>query len=317
MAAGRAAGGGRGRGGVTVPDSAAIWFYLGTFGLLLAAGMGLPLPEEVPIIAAGAAVGHAAEPVEVPAAVPAAVSSVTAAPPQGPFPVNFPYAALTSDYGEPFRSSPLPSNLRWWIMFPICVLGAVSGDVFLYSVGRLGGPRILNARWLRRLFPPEKRERTEQNFHRYGTLVLVFARFLPTIRSPIFIMSGIMRIPLIRFILADGIAGIFGVGLVFTLAYWFGDQVRDLVVRAEGKAKSIIIIAVIAAVGVYFVLHFFRKPVTTGDPQEVPLLTPTVIAKMESLHLLPAKPADRKEVQPSRDGSPKEKAEEVPKASGG
>jgi membrane protein DedA with SNARE-associated domain len=301
---------------VTVPDSAAIYFYLATFGLLLAAGMGLPLPEEVPIIAAGAAVGHAAEPVEVPAAVPGAVTTVTLAPPQGPFPVNFPSTALVSDYGEPIRSSPLPSNLRWWIMFPICVLGAVSGDVFLYSVGRLGGPRILNARWLRRIFPPEKRERTEQNFHRYGTLVLVFARFLPTIRSPIFIMSGIMRIPLIRFILADGIAGIFGVGLVFTLAFWFGDQIRDLVMRAEGKVKSLVIIGIIAAVAVYLVLHFLRKPVTTGDPQEVPLLTPNVIAKMESLHLLPSKPPQSvKDVQPSADGPQEEKAEEAPKAS--
>ena len=41
-------------------------------------------------------------------------------------------------------------------------------------------------------------------------------------------MAGIMKLPLPKFILADGIYAIPGVSLLFFLAWWFGDQFRDL-----------------------------------------------------------------------------------------
>ncbi|HEV3258312.1 MAG TPA: DedA family protein [Gemmataceae bacterium] len=298
-----------------MPDSAAIWFYLGTFGLLLAAGLGLPLPEEIPIVVAGASVGHAAEPSDVPAAV---VTAFTASPLAG-FPANLPWTLLVSNNLEVPRASPLPSSLRWWIMLPICILGAVTGDVFLYGMGRLGGPRLLNSRWMKKLLPPDKRQKVEDNFHRFGVSVLIFARFLPTIRSPIFVVAGIMRVPFARFLLADGLAGCIGVSLLFTLAFWFGDQFRELVERAEGniqKLKPLLILLGLTAVLTYLFLHFLRRPVTTGDPHEVPLIGDKVIAKMESLHLLPGAPsADHKETTPKKDEpvQPPAQADQAPR----
>ncbi len=269
--------------GDPVPDAAALYVYLGTFGLLLGAGLGLPIPEEIPIVMAGAAVGHAS--VEGPSPPPELLTLFSASSEAG-FPTGLPWALALSDELTAPRASPLPSSLRWWIMLPICFVGAISGDLFLYAIGRFSGHRLLQSRWLRHLLPPEKRARTEENFHKYGVLVLVFARFLPTIRSPIFIMSGMMRVPLLRFLLADGLAGLFGVSLLFTLAFWFGDQFRDLVVRAEGrvdKLKPLLVLLAITAVGIYLVYHFLRHPVATGDPgEEVPLVGGQVAAKIET-----------------------------------
>ena len=78
-------------------------------------------------------------------------------------------------------------------ILPVCYAGVITSDVMLYGIGRLWGPRLLKNRWVARIVPPDKRERIENNFHRYGVLVLLFARFLPTIRSPIFITAGVMR----------------------------------------------------------------------------------------------------------------------------
>lgn len=282
-------------GGAFVPDSTAIYVYLGTFGLLLLAGLGLPIPEELPIIAAGATVGHAS--VEGPGPPPEVLTALSACPQCG-FPGNLPWPLLVSDQLTAPRPSPLPSSLRWWIMLPVCILGAVTGDIFLYGVGRLGGEHLLRSRWMQRLLPPAKRQRTEENFQKYGSLVLVFARFLPTIRSPIFIMSGMMRVPLIRFILADGLAGIIGVSLLFTLAFWFGDQIRDFVQLAEGRIKSLIVLLLITAVVGYLIYHFLRHPVATGDPgEELPLVGGKVAARIE-------KPKSRSSPSASPPGAP-------------
>jgi membrane protein DedA with SNARE-associated domain len=269
-----------------VLDKAA-FYYLGIFISLVAAGLGFPIPEEFPIVTAGALVGHgSAGTMDHDTAakiIPALGASLTASPDSG-VPAGLPWAGLpvraddrfvylTSDLTGPID---LPLSLRWWIMLPLCILGVVISDGMLYGVGRFWGPRLLNSRWMKRLVPPEKRQRIEDNFHNYGVLVLLFARFLPTIRSPVFITAGIMRLSFARFLVADGLYAIPGVSLLFFLAFWFGDQFRDLIYAAEGKvqaARPILILIGLAAITAYLIYHFFRHPVATGDPrEEIPVI---------------------------------------------
>jgi membrane protein DedA with SNARE-associated domain len=267
-------------------DQAALYIYLGIFLALVAAGMGAPIPEELPIVTAGAMVGHVAEPPVPPQLLMAFSSSPGAA-----FPANLPWALFLSDQVDVPGSSPLPSSLRWWIMLPICICGVVLSDGLLYCVGRFGGRRLLQYRWITRLLPPQKQERIEYNFHKYGILVLLFARFLPAIRSPIFITAGIMRLSVARFFLADGIYAIPGVSLLFYLAYSFGEQFRQLIIQAEGrveKLKPVLILLALTAVTTYLIYHFFRHPVATGDPrEEMPLVGDQLANKIQS----PAEPS--------------------------
>ncbi len=263
-------------------DQAAFYIYLGIFLALVAAGLGAPIPEEVPIVTAGAMVGHVSEPATPPAELLTAFSSSPAAS----FPAQLPWPLLVSQHLEVPGSSRLPSSLRWWIMLPVCILGVVLSDGLLYCVGRFGGRRLLRNGWVTRLLPPHKQERIEENFHKYGILVLLFARFLPAIRAPLFITAGIMRLTFGKFVLADSIYAIPGVSLLFYLAYSFGDQFRQLVIQAEGrveKLKPVLILLVLTAVASYLVYHFFRHPVATGDPrEELPLVGDQLANKIES-----------------------------------
>jgi membrane protein DedA with SNARE-associated domain len=294
-------------------DSKALLIYLGIFGALLAAGIGFPIPEELPIVTAGGLVGHASEDptpppgfvVAVPPAfwqrhVPGLLANLAATPDAG-FPGDLPWAALalssraSADQKEAydglrnaqlekFRDSDLP-RLYWWIMLPVCILGVVICDGFLYCVGRFGGRRLLNHRWAKRVLPPEKHQRIEENFHKYGITVLLFARFLPAIRSPIFITAGIMRLPFPKFLLADGLYAIPGVSLLFYLSFTFGDKFRDVVKQAVGRVdrlKPLLILLALTALGTYLVYHFLRHPVATGDPrEEVPLVGGKIASKIE------------------------------------
>ena len=117
---------------------------------------------------------------------------------------------------------------------------------------------------------PERLVRITNNFHEYGIRILLFARLTPGIRAPIFLTAGITRLPLARFIFADGIYAIPGVSILFGLGYAFTNQIVDLIKNEAGKVKSIIFLVVLAGVAGYFAYRFLRKPVVTGDPNEMP-----------------------------------------------
>jgi membrane protein DedA with SNARE-associated domain len=164
------------------------------------------------------------------------------------------------------------SEVVWWIMLPVIIVGIVISDGLLYGIGRVWGRRLLEVPWIqRRLLPPERVGRIERNFHQYGVKILLFARFLPAIRSPIFITAGIMRLPLSLFLLADGIYAIPGASLLFFLGCWFTDQFMEAVKRAESY-RPLVIVIVLVAVASYLLYHFLHRPVATGDPEELPVI---------------------------------------------
>ncbi|MCS6852689.1 MAG: DedA family protein [Gemmataceae bacterium] len=271
-------------------DSAAAWVYWGVFAALVAAGLGFPIPEELPIVTAGALVGHAADD-PLPPADP--VGLLAASPTATP-PAQLPWGSLAR-----LRHVGTRIPLRWWIMLPVCILGVVISDGLLYTIGRLGGRRLLERKWVRRLLPPAKRRRIEDNFRRYGVWVLLFARFLPAIRSPIFVTAGIMRLPLGRFLLADGIYALPGVSLLFFLAFWFGDQFRDLVEHTEQRVRSLAILLALVVVAGLLLYRFLRRPVATGDPAELPLIGDQVAATLEQSRVPLAEPAAGEKVSVS------------------
>jgi membrane protein DedA with SNARE-associated domain len=172
-----------------------------------------------------------------------------------------------------------------WLMLPVALVSVVIGDMVLYAIGRRYGTRLLRYRWVARFFPEAKRQRIERNFHRYGINILLFGRLLPTIRGPLFLTAGMMRLPLVRFLIADGIGAIIGNTLLFFLGWWYGNTFMDLIRNLEQKAemyRPILILAGLAAVSAYLLYHFLRSPVTTGDPTEIPLIGNQVAARIDS-----------------------------------
>jgi len=233
-----------------VSIAALIWAFALTLGCLLAAGFGAPIPEELPIVGAGA------------------------------------WVSQYPEFGWPR-----------WLILPICIVGVVTSDGCLYGIGRFFGPRLLENRVTKRLVPPAKRERIQENFQKYGIWTLLFARFLPAIRSPIFVTAGIMRLSLAKFLLADGLYAIPGVSALFFLSWWFGDQFREVIVGAESKMqrlRPLLILLVIAALGGFLLYHFLRRPVSTGDPKEMPILGDRVAAKVD--HTMQMGPAPKTQI---------------------
>ncbi len=163
------------------------------------------------------------------------------------------------------------TSLKWYVMLPVVIAGVVIGDGFLYGMGRFWGERLLNIRWVqRRLVPPDKRAEIEKNFHDRGVMVLLFARLLPGIRTPIFVMAGVLRVPFGRFVLADGLYAIPGVNVLFWLSYYLTDQVL-VVFRQLEQYRPLVMVAILSAVaGALFQKYVLTRKVSTGEPPHVP-----------------------------------------------
>jgi membrane protein DedA with SNARE-associated domain len=281
-----------------VLDRAALGIYGTVFFSILATGLGAPFPEELPIVVAGISCGHnRADRNDSPAQV----AAIVAIDPFLPFPANVPWAAF---YAAPSIIPPQPEptvGLHWYLMLPLCILGVVIGDGFLYGIGRIWGTRLLESRWMKRVVPEDKKQKIEENFRRYGVWVLLFARLLPTIRSPIYIMAGVMRVPFSLFVMADGLYAVPGVSLLFFLGYWLGDQFKDLIEAVEGRlsaSRPIIVLIGLAVLLGYLTYHFFRHPVATGDPRlEVPVIGDKVAQRSE--HNLPPESLPSENHEPS------------------
>jgi membrane protein DedA with SNARE-associated domain len=218
------------------------WGYLGVFLGIISTGIGFPMPEELPVVIGGALAGGT--------------------------------GALAA-HGADVR-------IRWYLMLPVCIAGVIIGDLFLYGIGRLWGPRLLRYNWVKtRLLPPERLEKIEHNFQRYGVRILLFARLTPGVRAPIFFTAGLTRLALARFLIADGIYAIPGVSLLFFLGYWFAEGMVNLIKNDVETVKHIAIIVVIGAVAVYVLYRFLRRPAVTGSPREMPKVVRRVEESIE------------------------------------
>lgn len=170
-----------------------------------------------------------------------------------------------------------------WIMLPVCIVSVIIGDSLLYLIGRFWGSKLVQISFVRkRLLTPERFASIAANFQHYGVKILLFARFTPGIRTPIFLTAGITKLPWTKFLIADAIYAVPGVAILFFLGYWFTDSIIDLA-KNDIYVRPIIVLVVFAGVGAYLLYRMWRKPMVTGAPQEMPPLVRPVTETLEGV----------------------------------
>jgi membrane protein DedA with SNARE-associated domain len=88
-----------------------------------------------------------------------------------------------------------------------CLTGIFAGDLALVLAGRWLGPRSLRRAPLSWFVHPDSVERSARWFAEQGPVVVMFSRFVPGSRLPLFLAAGILHAPLFRIALALLLAG--------------------------------------------------------------------------------------------------------------
>jgi membrane-associated protein len=105
----------------------------------------------------------------------------------------------------------------------VLMLGAMLGDSTGYLLGRQTGPRIFT-RKDSLVFKQEYVTRTKAFYERYGGKTILFARFLPIVRSFAAFMAGVGQMPYLQFLPFSVCGGIGSVFLLTMLGYALGKK---------------------------------------------------------------------------------------------
>jgi len=162
-------------------------------------------------------------------------------------------------------------NAELWIMALTCYLGILVGDLIIYRLGWMTGPRLFRKRWVKKYMTASKLQGLRANLERKTFLTIFIARHLFYLRTITFLVCGAVRVSFVRFLVADAIAALITTPLMLGIGYLFGQHFDHIV----EIIKQVKLLLVLAGVGVAIYLYFrFRKKVesTTEEAEEEDLL---------------------------------------------
>lgn len=133
----------------------------------------------------------------------------------------------------------------------VLVIASIVGDQNGYFLGRHTGPRIF-ARPDSRLFKRDYVVRTQDFYERHGGKALVYAKFVPIIRTFAPFMAGVGKMNYPRFAMFNVVGGLLWV-LVATLAGYFLGQIP--VIR-QNFEKALLVVIFVSLLPL--ILQFFK-----------------------------------------------------------
>lgn len=104
----------------------------------------------------------------------------------------------------------------------VLIAAAIIGDGVGYALGRRTGPRIFN-RPNSRFFRQEYLDRTQAFYARHGGKTIIYARFVPIIRTFAPFMAGVAGMPYGRFLSFNVFGGIGWISSLSLLGYALGN----------------------------------------------------------------------------------------------
>ena len=149
--------------------------YVAVFIALMICGAGLPLPEDITLVAGGVIAGLG-------------------------------YANVHA-------------------MVALAMFGVLLGDSAIFLLGHHYGARILQWRFVARVLTPERYLKVQEKFDQYGIRMLFFARFLPGMRTTVYLTAGTThRVSFLRFLLIDTLAALISVPFWVYLGFFGADN---------------------------------------------------------------------------------------------
>jgi membrane-associated protein len=142
----------------------------------------------------------------------------------------------------------------------VLMSAAIIGDSTGYLLGRSTGPRIFN-RPDSRLFKREYVTRTQQFYEKYGGKTIIYARFVPIIRTFAAFVAGVARMPYLRFLPFSVCGGIGWVAFMTLLGYKLG---KVAFIRQHFEKVVFLIIAISLLPAITEVIKARRRESTRG-----------------------------------------------------
>jgi membrane-associated protein len=159
-----------------------------------------------------------------------------------------------------------PDILNVWILIPLLIVAAITGDATGYWIGRKSGPKLYS-RPDSRLFKKEHLVKTHDFYEKHGPKTIVLARFMPIVRTFAPVVAGIAEMDYRKFATYN-IAG--GIGWITSmmLSGFFLGSVPIIKNNFEKAVLGIVFLSILP-----MFVHIYqerRKPKGAVAPESAP-----------------------------------------------
>jgi membrane protein DedA with SNARE-associated domain len=214
--------------------------YVALVIVLVLAGMGVPIPEDIPLITGGYLCSE-----------------------HGP--IAKANDAIVDADNDGHLDRPRRRVPRIWLMTISGMVGVLLGDSIVFSIGRQGieGNNFV-ARHLRKVMHSKRREKIERHFARHGNLTVFAGRFMPGARSIVFAFAGMSKMTYSRFLLIDGMAAGISVPLFVWVGFHFARDFNNVLEYLERVKHIAIPVGLVLIIGIG-VLWYLRRKRMAGE----------------------------------------------------
>ena len=136
--------------------------------------------------------------------------------------------------------------LNIYVLVGILMVAAILGDTANYEIGRVFGSKLIKIGG-GKLIKQEHLDKTNAFYEKYGGKTIIFARFIPIVRTLAPFVAGIGKMNYRTFISFNAVGGVLWVLGVSALGYFFGN-ISIVKENFELVVIAIIILSIMPAV---------------------------------------------------------------------
>ena len=142
-----------------------------------------------------------------------------------------------------------------------CTTGIFAGDLGLWALGRLFGKAALAWPWTARRLRAQRLVDVREWLHRHAAGAIVGSRFLPGTRFALYVMAGVLRLPMIIFALWALVGAVLWTPTIVLLTATLGDAFISRITPLVGAGWA----SRLAVAGFIFAaLHGLRAAASPG-----------------------------------------------------
>jgi len=128
-------------------------------------------------------------------------------------------------------------------------------DLLLYFVGRKYGQQIVSHKRFHKIISPKKLSLMVKKFRRWGIFVVLFGRHLVGLRAQILLVAGVMKMPLLKFVVTDALSASLTVAFMVGAGYVGGNSLQ-IIKKDITRVEHVALFLTVALLACYLLFRY-------------------------------------------------------------
>ena len=136
--------------------------------------------------------------------------------------------------------------------------GLLLADLILFSFGRKYGGMIVTHKKFRKIISPKKLTYLKNKFDKWGVLFIILGRHIIVLRAQLLITAGVMRMPVVKFLITDAITIPVTMLIMIGMGYIGGNSLK-IIERDITRIEHLGILLIIILFALFLLIKFFKS----------------------------------------------------------